>query len=113
MENIAYGVLNELRTRSDVKDEEKMFERARIEYDEAVARRRNEDQLKIAAKLRELYKKNKMEVGRKHLLRTRSDYTCDFCPFWEPCMELLRGNEEQMKMTLKLKFKRSTYGYNR
>jgi len=108
-EEIAYGILNEIRTR-EVADGWQV-QRPRIEYDPIVADLRHESHIIFSNEIRAAYALEKTECLEKvRKRRTMSDYTCNFCPFKKPCHANLKGNK--MGPILKEEFEVSSYGYN-
>lgn len=108
-EDIAYGILNEIRTREVA--EGWQVERPRIEYNEEIATLHHESHIIYSDEIRAHYDMDKFTCLEKvRRRRTKSDMVCKYCPFKRPCHANLRG--EKMGEILKQEFEESGYGYN-
>jgi hypothetical protein len=113
-EEVAYGVLNQLKKKQTKEEIEKglsRFRRDEVPYKEIAVKKRTEDQQKVTDQIRPFYGMKLMEAKDK-VVRTLNDNTCKFCLFYDPCMTDLDGKTSEMRALVSANFERSTYGYN-
>jgi hypothetical protein len=114
-EEIAFGVLNQIkkkRTKEEIQKGVSRFRRDEIPYKEIAVKKRTEDQQEVADQIRPFYRLG-LHESRKRVIRTLNDNTCKFCLFFDPCMADLDDKIDEMKAIVSTKYERSTYGYNR
>ena len=113
-EQVAHGVLNQLKKKPTKEEKAKglpRFTRPHIPYNEHAVKIRERDQHDISEDIRDFYRMPLMEAHRK-VRRTLLDNTCKFCKFEAPCTASLNGDEGGMQALIHADYERSTYGYN-